>query len=106
MLERLESILKELNIELAYQEYSGDADEYIIFDVFNENDSEYADDINLGVVYYITLNYWHKSLAKLNKIKVIKELMKSHGFFFDGMKSLGKDKGFYGKNLDFIYEEE
>lgn len=106
MLEKLESILKELNIELAFQEYTGDAEEYIIFDVFNEKDSEYADDTNLGVVYYITLNYWYKSLSKINKPKIIKELMKSHGFFFDGMKSLQKYKGFHGKNLDFIYEEE
>lgn len=106
MLERIENILKELNIELAYQEYNGEANEYIIFDIFNEKDIEYADDINLGTNYYITINYWHKSLSKVNMPKLIKELMKKHGFFFDGMKSLPKYKGFHGKNLDFIYEEE
>ena len=105
MLEHLEEVLKLLNIELAYQEYAGASEEYLIFDIYSEKDSEYIEDENLGVIYYITLNYWHKSKSCIKKYRTIKKLLKDNGFFFDDMKTLKSEKGFLGKNFLFIKEE-
>ena len=87
MIVKLENILKELNIELAYQEYDGDAEEYLIFDIYDLRENDFADDINLSLTNYITINYWHK--------------LKDNGFYFIAMKTLNKTDSFYGKNFTF-----
>lgn len=104
ILEQLENILKELGIELAYQKYEGKSDEYLIFDVYDNKDSDYCDNTNLKELHYVTINYWHRSKSKIKNYSRIKKLLKNNGFFFDGMKTLSKTDGLYGKNLDFIYE--
>lgn len=101
MLDELEKILLTLNIELAYQEYAGSADEYIIFDIYDEKDSEFAEDENLEETYFITLNFWHKSKASIKKYKTIKKLLKNNGFFFDSMTTLKSENDFLGKNFLF-----
>lgn len=101
MIVKLENILKELNIELAYQEYDGDAEEYLIFDIYDLRENDFADDINLSVTNYITINYWHKSLNKINNYKDIIKKLKDNGFYFIAMKTLNKTDSFYGKNFTF-----
>lgn len=112
MLEKVEELLKTLEIELAYQFYSGNSDEYIVFDISNENDITYADDNNMEVKKYLTINYWHKKKSKMQNYKKIKKLFKDNGFFFSSMKTLNKSIGsfdrtddFYGKNFIFTMEE-
>lgn len=94
--------LEELGIDIGFMEYDGNSDEYIIFDIYNEEDKEYSDDKNSCEVYYIQVNYWFKSLKNINKYYVIKEKMKSNNFIFDSAKDV-KDDNYYGKNMDFIY---
>ena len=105
MLEHLEEVLKNLNVELAYQEYQGSAEEYLIFDIYTEEDSEFVEDENLEVIYYITLNYWHKSKSCIKKYREIKKLLKNNSFFFDSIKTLKSERGFLGKNFLFIKGE-
>ena len=99
---KLVKILEDLGIDIGFMEYEGNSSEYIIFDIYNEVDTDFSDDISLADTYYIQVNYWFKSLKNLNKYNEIKELLKNNGFIFDGAKDV-KDSGYYGKNMDFIY---
>lgn len=99
---KIVEVLETLEIDLAFMEYEGNSNEYIIFDIYNEKYSDFSDDDNLSETYYIQVNYWFKSLKNIDKYKKIKELMKENGFIFDSAKDL-KDKRYYGKNMDFIY---
>ena len=101
MINKLEEVLKELNIELGYQEYDGKSDEYIIFDIYDLRDTNFADDVNLTCTYYVTLNYWHRSLNKINNYKTIINKLKDNGFYFSNMKTLPKSNNFFGKNFTF-----
>ena len=96
-------ILRDL-VPVYYQETSNKPDKYIIFSIYDEQDTMIYDDINLSETYYITLNYWYKNPSDLKLYKQIKEKLKSNGFTFDGASDL-KDGEYYGKNMDFIYEE-
>lgn len=106
MYEKLENVLKELNIELAFQEYSGNSEEYIIYDIFNDRESEWADDKAIEKISYITINYYHKSLSKLKNYDVIKKHLKDNGFSYDDSTTLNKKDGYYGRNFLFTIGEE
>ena len=99
---KLVEILESLGIDIGFMEYEGNSNEYIIFDIYNELDTDFSDDNSLSDTYYIQVNYWFKSLKNLDKYIKIKELLKNNGFIFDGAKDV-KDSGHYGKNMDFIY---
>lgn len=96
--------LSSLGIPVAYMEYKGEADSYIMFQVYNEQDAEFYDDENQAEIFYIEVNYYFDNPADFGKAKEIKRLMKQAGFIFDGAKDL-YDDGTYGKNLEFIYKE-
>ncbi len=98
-------ILEVLGIDLAWQEYSGNSNEYIIFSIYNDEDANYFDDESLTEIYYINITYWYESKKNINKWKEIKKLMKSKGFIYDDGKDL-KDKNLYGKSMDFIIQKE
>ena len=99
---KIVEILEELGIDIGFMEYSGNSDEYIVFNIFNEKDTGYSDDTNTYETYNIQINYWFKNLDNISKYKKIKEKMKSNGFFFDSAEDL-KDGKYFGKNMDFIY---
>ena len=99
---KIVEVLEGLSIDLGFMEYTGNAKEYIIFNIYNEEETNHCDDNNMSDTYYISLNYWFNSLENINKYKKIKELMKSNKFIFNGSKDL-KDGSYYGKNMDFIY---
>ena len=99
---KIVEVLETLGIDLAFMEYEGNSNEYIIFNIYNEESNNFADDDNLSDVYYIQVNYWFKSLKNIKNYEKIKDLLKENGFMFDGAKDL-KDNGYYGKNMDFIY---
>lgn len=106
VLQNIENIIKKLSIEPYYQVADGESNEYIIFDIFSEKDTEFAEDENMTITYYVTLNYWHKGKQCFTKYKTIKEAFKSEGFFFDDMRTLKSSKqDVYGKNYTFKYEE-
>lgn len=97
--------LKVLNIPIVYQEISNKQDKYVIFNIYNEKDSMFYDDTNLCEKYYITLNYWFNNPNDIGIYKQIKKLMKENGFIFDNCTDLRKDGDYFGKSMDFIYEE-
>lgn len=101
---RIIDILKPLNVPVYYMETGKQADKYIIFNIYNEKDTDKFDNRNLSETYYIALNYWYSNPSDIALYKEIKRILKEHKFRFDGCKDL-KDGKYYGKNLDFIYKE-
>lgn len=98
-------IFKELDIKPYYQECTSKSDNYVVFSIYSEQDTEIADNVSKSTLYYVTINYWYdKSLKHLEGFKTIKETMKSHGFKYDGCTDLTSATHF-GKNIDFIYKE-
>lgn len=103
MRQKIVDALTPLNIELAWNKYDGDSDEYIIFSIYNSNITDECDDSHLSEVYYVNISYWFKSLSCLKKEKQIKKSMLTSGFAFDGSKDL-QDSNFQGISMDFIIE--
>ncbi len=103
MRQRVVDALTPLNIELAWSKYEGDADEYIIFSIYNHAVTDNCDDSHLSEVYYVTISYWFKSLSCLKKEKQIKKSMLDAGFAFDSSQDLQDSKS-QGINMDFIIE--
>ncbi|MEG0667842.1 MAG: hypothetical protein RR460_04375 [Clostridium sp.] len=101
---KLVEILEQLKIPIAFQEFDGESDEYIVFDVYHDEDSDFYDNENLSETYYITLNYWFKSKSNIKKYKKIKSLLKDNDFVYTGGKDLISN-GYLGRNLDFKYIE-
>lgn len=97
--------LKVLNIPVVYMEINKKKDKYVIFSIYNEKDSMFCNDTNLAEKYYITLNYWFNNPSDIGIYKEIKKLMKENGFIYDSGTDLRKDGDYFGKSMDFIYEE-
>lgn len=102
---KIVEVLETLGIDIAFMEYEGNSDEYIIFSIYDDEDSDFHDDTNDSEVSYINISYWFKSKSNINKYKKIKELMKKNNFVYDGGKDR-KEGSYYGKSLDFIFTEE
>lgn len=100
---KIVDILKDL-VPIYYQETSTKPDKYIIFSIYDEQDSMFYDDTNLSETYYITINYWYKNPSDLMLYKQIKNILKSNGFIFKGSSDLQGGE-YFGKNMDFFYEE-
>ena len=97
------NLLKDI-VPTYYQGTTQCPDKYCIFSYYDEQDSMFYDDTNLSETYYITINYWYKRPEDMMLYKQIKNILKSNGFTFDGSSDL-KEGVYYGKNMDFIYEE-
>lgn len=98
-------ILETLGIDLAYQEYDGSSEEYIVFYIDNENDDNFSDDINETEEYEIVVRYYYKSLKNIEKYKKIKSLMKQNNFSFYKCNDSKKDD-YYCKDMNFRYTKE
>lgn len=103
MRQKIVDALTPLKIEVAWNKYDGDSDEYIIFSMYNSSINDECDDSHLSEVYYVTIGYWFKSLSCLKKEKQIKKSMLDAGFAFDGSKDL-QDGKMQGISMDFIIE--
>ena len=97
-------ILKVLQIPVYYMETTSAPDKYIIFSFYNEKDTMNYEDTNFSETYSITFNYWYKDGKDSVIYKQIKRILKENGFIFNGAKDL-KDGSYFGKNMDFFYEE-
>lgn len=96
--------LSSLNMPVAFLEYTGSANAYIMFQVYDDADADFEDDTNASEVSYINVNYWYKNPADKNKAKQIKQLLKNVGFIYDGGHDV-KDGGYYGREMNFILKE-
>jgi hypothetical protein len=104
MNKKIITALSSLGVSVAFLEYKGDDDAYIVFNVYNEEDADFSDDESQAEISYITLNYWYRKPSDMAKAKQIKALLKQNGFIFDGAQDL-VGENFYGKQLDFIFKE-
>lgn len=100
---KLVEILEELNIPIGFQKFEGEAEEYIIFNIYDDEDSNFFDNENLSETYYICINYWTTKKSKLYNYKKIKTLLKGYDFKYNSGKDIESD-GAYGRSLTFIYE--
>lgn len=106
MYDKVLEALQTLGVTVEFQEYTGDEDEYIIFDIYLGKDSEYYEDKATNEIIYITISYYHKSKTGIKKYKKIKEAMRKYGFFLEDSKTLVKTNEYYGKNFDFEFKED
>lgn len=95
--------LTPLGIEIAWSSYTGDAGHYLIFSIYQEEETEACDDQYLFERFYLTISYWFKAPEYLENKNKIKRCLLNAGFVFDGAKDL-YDNGKHGINFDFIYE--
>ncbi|EQK42912.1 hypothetical protein C672_1856 [[Clostridium] bifermentans ATCC 638] len=94
-------IMKSIGINAYYQECSEPINEYVIYSIYQEKDTEIADNVSQATVYYITMNYWY---INENRYKQIKNTMKSNGFKYDGSRDrIGENH--LGKTMDFVFKE-
>lgn len=100
----IKEALKTLNIPVIYAKTSTRYDKYIIFSYYNETESDKADNTNLSVDYYITMNYWTSNPEDIILYKTIVKLLKENGFKYNGSNDV-IDGEYFGKNIDFIYNE-
>lgn len=100
---KLVEILENLNIPIAFQVFEGEAEEYIIFNIYDDKNSNFFDNENLTETYYISINFWTTKKSKLKNYKKIKSLLKEYDFKYLNGKDLVSD-GVYGRNLTFTYE--
>ncbi|MDB2049342.1 hypothetical protein [Clostridium perfringens] len=101
----LNAKIKELLNNIAptfYQSTKSDHDKYIVFSIYDEQDTSFCDDENTEEIYYITLNYWYTKPSDLKLYKKIKQTLKSNDFITDGISD-AKDGDLKGKRMDFIY---
>lgn len=107
MRSKIFNILKSININAYYQECTNKTDEYVVYSIYQEKDTEVADNTSQATMYYLTINYWYKKgdrlLADKDRYKEIKKIMKSNGFGFDGCVDIVGETHF-GKNMDFKIE--
>lgn len=96
--------LKPLDIPVYYLKNTQSNDKYIIFSIYNNKDTDHAENTNLGERSYITLKYYYTNPSDLYLYKEIKKIMKNNGFGFDGGEDLGIEGNLYGKELDFILD--
>lgn len=104
MRNRIITALKPLDIDLFWNVNDTDSDEYIIFSIYNTENSDMCDDTHLSTNYHIVLNYWFKTLKCLKNEKKIPDLMKKSGFYFVSQQDRYAD-GMYGVEYTFSIEE-
>ena len=102
MHEILVNALLPLNIDLGFMQYEGNAKEYIIFNIYNEFESNLCDDTNLSETYFIQIDYWFKDLKNISKYNKIKDILRKNNFSYRSGVDL-YDEGFYGKSMSFQY---
>lgn len=102
MISRIYEILQSIDVEGYYQECTDKAKEYAVYSIYQEKDTDVADNKSQATVYYITINYWYEkgNISLLDRYKDIKNVMKSNGFVSDGVADLVGETHF-GKNMDF-----
>lgn len=107
MNKKIITALSPLGIPIAFLEFPDwkSVDAYVVFQVYNEEDSDFSDDENEAEISYISLNFWYRKPSDMPKAKQIKTLMKQNGFIFDGSQDLVGEDFPYGKQLDFIIKE-
>mgnify|MGYP003301633963 CR=1 FL=1 len=100
----LVNLLEQFGIEMGWGELDNteNLDEYRVFDIYDDEDSNITTEGNLTETYYITINYWYKNLNNINKYRKIKKVLKENGFEYNGGADL-RGEGVRGKNMDFIY---
>lgn len=104
MISKIFKILQSINLNAYHQECTNKTNEYVVYSIYQEKDTEVADNVSRATLYYITINYCYKkgdrALANKDRYKEIKNVMKSNGFKFEGCVDLVGETHF-GKNMDF-----
>ena len=55
------SALKDIQVPVRFQTYSGDADTYITFFTYLDRPEQHADDLEIATGYYVQIDIWSKS---------------------------------------------
>ena len=100
----LVDLLEQFGIDIGWEELDNteSLDEYIVFSIYNDKDSNITTEGNISETYYINVTYWYMDLDNINKYRKIKSLLKENDFIYDGGNDL-KGEEVHGKSMDFIY---
>lgn len=105
MEEKLYSLLDTLGIEIGYQDYSGNANTYIIYGVPHMAFVDSCDDEATEDDYLIAVAFWTNELSCLHRYKEVIDLLSSNGFIPQPIQEQ-KEDGFYGKIMKFEIRKE
>lgn len=98
--------LKPLKIPVAFQKYSGKAENYITFHEYLAAGEEYEDDEESLTAHYVQVDVWSKA-DYTEVVKNIKELLLKAGFKrLNEIDLYEDDTKIYHKGLKFYYLEE
>jgi hypothetical protein len=102
----MDTLEPHVGVPVGFQTYSGDAETYITFFVYNEQGELFADDDEIETGYYIQVDIWTKSDYKALE-ELIKTLMKSAGSKRTTSVDLyEKETQIYHKGIRFKYLKE
>lgn len=103
MYEFIYKLLVTFGFDVSHGNYLGNADTYITYNFYDEDDDDYCDDVNDCEIYYLNVTLWTRNPTKLEKYRDIKDLIKSKDF-----KSIGSkdrfDDGYQGKSMNFEHK--
>lgn len=100
----IEDILNNLNIPFDFEEYTGNAGDYIVYAIRDMQDTDYSDDSASEEEYLVIIHYWTNKSNKIEEWQKIKEFLKSEGFEFRTMKGIKEDE-FFGRLMQFTYKK-
>lgn len=101
----IEQLLRELNIPVEYMKYDGYEDIYIVYSIYDSQNTNLFDDEYESKEFLIAINIWTRDKIGLKIVEKVRTILINNGFIENGERSL-VDNEFYGYNLDFIYEME
>ncbi|WP_163195275.1 hypothetical protein [Clostridium thermarum] len=98
--------LKPLKIPVAFQKYSGKAENYITFHEYLASGEEYEDDEVTLTAHYVQVDVWSKS-DYTDLVAKVKKLLTSAGFKrLNEIDLYEEGTKIYHKGLKFYYLEE
>ncbi len=103
---KVRNIIKGLGIECYYSTSESSLEDYVIYKINAESDSEFFDDSNLATEYSVSIRYLYKNPNNMMKYKDIIRTMKENGFSFVVAYDADKENPFFKKDMEFIYKDD
>lgn len=103
---KVKSVIKGLGIECYYSTSESSLEDYVIYKINAESDSEFFDDSNLATEYNVSIRFLYKNPNKMIIYKNIIRAMKENGFSFVVSYDYEKQNPYFIKEMEFIYKDD
>lgn len=101
--ELIKNTVKSLDIECYYSAAESRLDNYAIYSVDTESETEHFDNKNFAIEYNVSIKYFYKKPNQMMKYREIINAMKKNGFSFITAYDDGKKDPYYIKEMEFVY---